>query len=138
MNNYKRAKAIYNLLTNEEKKLISPSDDYKNTNNLLYRYILNLDNNKSFYNDVGFVDIYQFLPFKTTGFIILAIKPEFRKQGYGKLLLDNAIKASKNLGLKKLIYRCDINNLPSITLAKSYGLTLSTKGKEYYSFYYQL
>lgn len=127
---YERAKAIYDSLTDQEKQFVSPRGKFVGSE-ILFREIIQNDEE----HDVGFIDVYEFNNSKQVGFIVMAIHPDFRGQGYSRKLITSAIKNCKKLGLRKLIYRCDTENINSIRTIKSdERFTLITKGKTYQSY----
>ena len=128
---YERAKAIYDSLIDQEKQFVSPRGKFVDSDKILFREIIQNDEEQ----DVGFIDVYEFNNSKQVGFIVMAIHPDFRGQGYSRKLITSAIENCKKLGLRKLIYRCDTENINSIRTIKSdKRFTLITKGKTYQSY----
>ena len=128
---YWRAKEIYDSLTDQEKQFVSPRGKFVDSDKILFREIIQNDEEQ----DVGFIDVYEFNNSKQVGFIVMAIHPDFRGQGYSRKLITSAIENCKKLGLRKLIYRCDTENINSIRTIKSdKRFTLITKGKTYQSY----
>ncbi|MGL4403714.1 MAG: GNAT family N-acetyltransferase [Fusobacteriaceae bacterium] len=56
-----------------------------------------------------------------SGHIGYDISPNFRNRGYGFLILTFALKEAQNLGLKKVILTCEINNIPSKKIIEKNG-----------------
>ena len=128
---YERAKAIYDSLIDQEKQFVSPRGKFVDSDKILFREIIQNDEEQ----DVGFIDVYEFNNSKQVGFIVMAIHPDFRGQWYSRKLITSAIENCKKLGLRKLIYRCDTENINSIRTIKSdKRFTLITKGKTYQSY----
>jgi len=118
IDSYKRSRKIWESLNNTDRLLVSPRGNYVDSDKILYRKVLTVNN-----EDVGFVDIYKHMPFSNSGFVLIAVKDNHRGKGYAETLLKDAINDSKELNIKKLIYRCEKTNLPSIELAKKCGFT---------------
>ena len=128
---YGRAKAIYDSLTDQEKHWVSPRNEFVDSDKILFREVM--QNGKG--QDVGFIDVYEFNKNKQVGFIVMAIHPDFRSQGYSRKLRTSAIENCKKLRMSKLIYRCDAENVDSLrSIKRDKRFTLITKGKTYYSF----
>jgi predicted acetyltransferase len=60
---------------------------------------------------------------KTTkaGDIVYFINPKFRRQGYGKKILELLLKECKKLGKQKVILVCKENNIASKKIIESSG-----------------
>ena len=91
---------------------------------MLYRHVI---------KNKAFIDLYPYNGNKEIGFIILAVNPKYRGQGLIKELLKQTVNDCKELGVKKLKWRCDSNNEGSYKAALSNGFKLTAKGKSYYS-----
>ena len=128
---YGRARAIYDSLPDKEKHFVSPRNEFVDSDKVLFREVM--QNGKG--QDVGFIDVYEFNRNKQVGFIVMAIHPDFRSQGYSRKLRTSAIENCKKLRMSKLIYRCDAENLDSLrSIKRDKRFTLITKGKTYYSY----
>lgn len=128
---YKRAKAIYDSLTDQEKHWVSPRNEFVDSDKILFREVM--QNGKG--QDVGFIDVYEFNKDKQIGFIVMAVHPDFRSQGYSRKLRTSAIENCKKLRMSKLIYRVDVENLDSLrSIKRDKRFTLITKGKTYHSY----
>ena len=104
---YKQSLDIYNKLSNREKDLVAPRGRFADSPNIAVRV--------STYK--GFCEVYT-MDEDDTGFITIAVLPKYRGQSVSDKLLQEAIKRSKEYGLKKLRYKVDKSNKPSIDLAK--------------------
>ncbi len=125
-NSYQDALKIFNTLSDEEKWDVCPKSGFlKNVSTLLYRHVI---------KGKAFIDLYPYDGNKTIGFIILAVNPKYRHQGLTHQLLSQTISDSKQLGIKKLRWRCNSKNIGSFKAATSNGFKLTAKGKSYFSF----
>jgi RimJ/RimL family protein N-acetyltransferase len=83
---------------------------------------------------IGFICVFSYdLKSKTTATISIAIKPEYRKRGLAKRLLNYAIKKLLLMGFSRLIYTVDKDNLISQRLAKSMNFSLLKTNKTNHS-----
>lgn len=64
--------------------------------------------------------------------ISLAIKPEYVRQGYGKMLIDEVIKICKTVRIPKIFLEVRVSNLPAINLYLSMGFEQISIRKKYY------
>lgn len=55
------------------------------------------------------------------------ISPQYRKSGYGKKILQMAIKVCKNLDCKKITARVDSKNFPSVAILQGEGFEFCKK-----------
>lgn len=119
---YQVSRKIYEKLSEKDKILVSPRGNFVDSPNLLYRY-----------NDInkGFVEVYKYNNRDDIGFISIAVVPEARGQGIGVLLARKAINGCKIKGIKKLIWRCEIDNIASVKLAERAGFKLNRTGKNF-------
>ena len=128
---YKRVKAIFDSLSDEEKKFVSPRNEFVDSDKILFREVM--QNGKG--QDVGFIDVYEFNNNKQIGFIVMAVHPDFRGQGYSRKLRTSAIENCKKLRMSKLIYRVDVSNGDSLrSIKRDKRFVLITKGKTYHSY----
>lgn len=58
--------------------------------------------------------------------------PEFRKQGYGKLLVKKALCALKDEGFKKVFLEVRESNAPARKVYESFGFKKISERKKYY------
>jgi|CXWL01.1.fsa_nt_gi predicted acetyltransferase len=61
------------------------------------------------------------------GHIGYAIRPSARNEGYGKIILQLALKKAKLIGLKRVLVTCDDDNIPSQKIIESNGGKLRDK-----------
>ena len=128
---YERAKAIYDSLSDQEKYWVTPRGKFVDSNNILFREIMQNDEGK----DVGFIDVYDFNNDKQTGFIVIAVHPDFRSQGYSRKLRTSAIENCKKIGVRKLLYGCHIENIGSLeAIKKDKRFTFISKDKTHYTY----
>lgn len=119
---YQVSRRVYEKLSEKDKQLVSPRGRFIDSPNLLYRW-----------NDInkGFVEVYKYNNRDDIGFISIAVVPEARGQGVGLLLARKAIDGCRKKGIKKLIWRCEIDNIGSIKLAERSGFSLNKVGKSF-------
>ena len=128
---YERAKAIYDSLSDQEKHWVSPRGKFVDSDKILFREIMQNDEGK----DVGFIDVYDFNNDKQTGFIVTAVHPDFRSQGYSRKLRTSAIENCKKIGVRELLYGCHIENTGSLeAIKKDKRFTFISKDKTYYTY----
>ena len=129
--NFNDSLSVYNQLSDDEKKLLSPRGKFIDSPNLIYRYN-HLVNGKS----VGFIEVYKLNGnSNTTGYITLAIAPKYRSKGISYILIKKAIDGCKSKGYSKLIYRIDNSNVSSRSVAEKNGFILNHQGKNYSEYY---
>lgn len=63
----------------------------------------------------------------------LAVLPKYRKQGFGKLLLGEAVTLAQNKNLSFLSLEVRPSNLAALGLYRSLGFTLAGKRKNFYT-----
>ena len=128
---YGRAKAIYDSLSDQEKHWVTPRGKFVDSDKILFREIMQNDEGK----DVGFIDVYDFNNDKQTGFIVMAVHPDFRSQGYSRKLRTSAIENCKKIGVRKLLYGCHIENTSSLeAIKKDKRFTFISKDKTHYTY----
>ena len=128
---YGRAKAIYDSLSDQEKHWVTPRGKFVDSDKILFREIMQNDEGK----DVGFIDVYDFNNDKQTGFIVMAVHPDFRSQGYSRKLRTSAIENCKKIGVRKLLYGCHIENTGSLeAIKKDKRFTFISKDKTHYTY----
>ena len=128
---YGRAKAIYDSLSDQEKYWVAPRGKFVDSDKILFREIMQNDEGK----DVGFIDVYDFNNDKQTGFIVMAVHPDFRSQGYSRKLRTSAIENCKKIWIRKLLYGCHIENTSSLeAIKKDKRFTFISKDKTHYTY----
>ena len=128
---YERAKAIYDSLSDQEKHWVTPRGKFVDSDKILFREIMQNDEGQ----DVGFIDVYDFNNDKQTGFIVIAVHPDFRSQGYSRKLRTSAIENCKKIGVRKLLYGCHIENTGSLeAIKKDKRFTFISKDKTHYTY----
>ena len=126
---YWRAKEIYDSLTDQEKHWVSPRGEFIDSDKILFREIMQSEKGQ----DAGFIDVYEFNNDKKIGFIVMAVHPDFRSQGYARRLRTSAIENCKRFKMRKLIYRCDIENIGSLrSIKKDKRFTFVSKDNTHY------
>lgn len=134
---YKDALEVWNSLSPEERKLVSPKGQYVDSPNLAYRYVKKIDG-----RPVGFIDAYNL---KTgTGnsariaFIILAVGKEYRARGITKEMLKKVETNLTQKGYHAMQYRVEKTNTASVATANSYGFELKSQSTHQFIFEKQL
>ena len=126
---YWRAKEIYDSLTDQEKHWVSPRGEFIDSDKILFREIMQSEKGQ----DAGFIDVYEFNNDKKIGFIVMAVHPDFRSQGYARRLRTSAIENCKRFKMRKLIYRCDVENIGSLrSIKKDKRFTFVSKDNTHY------
>lgn len=126
---YWRAKEIYDSLTDQEKHWVSPRGEFIDSDKILFREIMQSEKGQ----DAGFIDVYEFNNDKKIGFIVMAVHPDFRSQGYSRRLRTSAIENCKRFKMRKLIYRCDVENIGSLrSIKKDKRFTFVSKDNTHY------
>ncbi|MCR4665843.1 MAG: ribosomal protein S18-alanine N-acetyltransferase [Desulfovibrio sp.] len=62
----------------------------------------------------------------------LAVLPEERRKGHGRLLLSTALQAGRKMGIRKVWLEVREHNVPARALYASLGFTQSGRRKNYY------
>lgn len=63
---------------------------------------------------------------------ILAIHPDFQRQGLGTLLLNKLLESAQKKGLERATLEVGENNQLALNLYKKFGFTIAGKRKKYY------
>lgn len=127
---FKDTEKVFNSLSNEDKKFVSPRGYIVDSPNLLIREV-----EYSGKNPVGYIEVYRYNgKSTTTGFIGIAVRSDYRGKGVAKRLLTKAIAEAKKIGLSKLIYKLDAKNDSSKRLIESLGYKLSSSTKNSYTY----
>ena len=116
---YKDAKALYDKLSNGEKKFVAPRGKYIDSPKLVFRL-----GEKDGDILIGFVDVYYFPDVKDDireGFIIMAVDPAYRGRGVAKKLISKAAKKAKEVGFDSLKYEVDFANKHSINFIQKFA-----------------
>lgn len=130
---YEEAKALYDKLSNKEKKFVAPRGKYIDSPKLVFR--LGEYKNK---NLAGFIDVYYFNNDKSKvekdsskdGFIIVAVDPEYRHQGIAQKLINKAANKAKEAGFDALTYEVEYKNKPSINFIQNCGCGFKNETKK--------
>jgi ribosomal protein S18 acetylase RimI-like enzyme len=131
---YKEAKALYDRLSNAEKKFVSPRGKYIDSPKLVFR-LGEKDGNTL----IGFIDVYYFPQNKKVsdvdkllddiedtddcidGFITMAVDPAYRGKGIAKTLLNKAAEKAKKVGFDALTYEVEYKNKASINFIQKFS-----------------
>lgn len=64
--------------------------------------------------------------------LLLVVKKDFRRKGFGELLLKTFIDDVKEKNVKNVFLEVSETNIPAISLYKKYGFKIYGKRKDYY------
>jgi ribosomal-protein-alanine N-acetyltransferase len=62
----------------------------------------------------------------------LAVAPQYRRQGFGRTILDQAIRRAARLGAEWITLEVRESNLPAIALYEDFGFTMRGRRPGYY------
>jgi ribosomal-protein-alanine N-acetyltransferase len=62
----------------------------------------------------------------------VAVHPDFRRSGYGRLLISSLIANAKEYGITALTLEVRVGNIPAISLYESFGFRTSGRRRHYY------
>jgi ribosomal protein S18 acetylase RimI-like enzyme len=123
---YKDALEVWNGLSPEERKLVSPRGQYVDSPNLAYRYVKKING-----VPVGFIDAYNLKTGRGNSsriaFLILAVGNQYRHQGITKEMLKKAETNLAQKGYSTMQYRVEKTNTASVATANSYGFELKNE-----------
>lgn len=121
-NKFSRVKAIVDNIPKEEHHWFYHGDEFKDSPYVKYRDVMYLKNGRG-KTIGGFVDVYSFDSDPDTGIVVIALEPGARGTGLATKLVQKALKKLPSLGIKKVIWRADADNIASQKLAKKLGFT---------------
>ena len=122
---------LFHRLSKEDQLKISSNGNFIDSPYLISR-IIDFSNH---HQATGFAEAYKFNGnSNNVAFIVIAVLPEWRKQGIGSNLLEQIEKDVFNKGYNKIIYRTSVTNKESQDLAKSNNYTMVNKSKNYINF----
>lgn len=112
INNDSISKQIFSLLSDQDKKFLHSTGEYKSDSNYLFSLIYKKKN-----KNIGFADIILMKKYNQP-YIALAVLPQYRNNGIAQQLLQKAEKECTKSGYNILYYSVNtINNIPSINFA---------------------
>lgn len=128
-NSHKDALFIIKSLSKKEQELMNvhSDDDYSNSNTTFYREVLKVNGIPAAVIDVDNYDMY-----KHIAFISIATKPNYRKRGYAKMLLNRFLYSDIPSNITKICYSYHKDNESSKYLALSNGFSKPLKGDDEY------
>ena len=121
------AKEIMDSLSKEDKENSGMNHEYTDSNRIKFRYIERRDG-----KPVAFIDLYPFNNSDSVVYLLLAVKKEYRKQGFTKILLSKAIEWCKKNKIKKIKWYCEKSNEASYKSALANGFKLTSESKYQY------
>lgn len=121
-NKFSRVKAIIDNIPKEEHHWFYHGDEFKDSPYVKYRDVMYLKNGRG-KTIGGFIDVYSFDSDPDTGIVVIALEPGARGTGLATKLVQKALKKLPSLGIKKVIWRADVDNIASQKLAKKLGFT---------------
>lgn len=119
---FNQVKRIVNNIPKEEHHWFYHGDEFKDSPYVKYRDVMYLKNGRG-KTIGGFIDVYSFDSDPDTGIVVIALEPGARGTGLATKLVQKALKKLPALGIKKVIWRADIDNIASQKLAKKLGFT---------------
>lgn len=119
---FSQVKRIVNNIPKEEHHWFYHGDEFKDSPYVKYRDVMYLKNGRG-KTIGGFVDVYSFDSDPDTGIVVIALEPGARGTGLATKLVQKALKKLPSLGIKKVIWRADTDNIASQKLAKKLGFT---------------
>lgn len=118
---FKEVKRIVNNIPKEEHHWFYHGETFKDSPYVKYRKVMYLPHVRGKVG--GFIDVYTFSSEPETGIIVIAVEPAARGTGLSQKLVQKTIEDVPSLGIKKLIWRADTDNVASIKLAQKMGFT---------------
>lgn len=119
---FSQVKRIVNNIPKEEHHWFYHGDEFKDSPYVKYRDVMYLKNGRG-KTIGGFIDVYSFDSDPDTGIVVIALEPGARGTGLATKLVQKALKKLPSLGIKKVIWRADVDNIASQKLAKKLGFT---------------
>lgn len=119
---FNQVKRIVNNIPKEEHHWFYHGDEFKDSPYVKYRDVMYLKNGRG-KTIGGFIDVYSFDSDPDTGIVVIALEPGARGTGLATKLVQKALKKLPSLGIKKVIWRADVDNIASQKLAKKLGFT---------------
>ena len=119
---FNQVKRIVNNIPKEEHHWFYHGDEFKDSPYVKYRDVMYLKNGRG-KTIGGFIDVYSFDSDPDTGIVVIALEPGARGTGLATKLVQKALKKLPALGIKKVIWRADADNIASQKLAKKLGFT---------------
>ena len=116
-----KVKRIVDSIPKEEHHWFYHGDTFKDSPYVKYRNVMYLPHVRGSVG--GFIDVYTFDSDPDTGIVVIALQPRARGTGLATTLVQKAIEEVPALGIKKLIWRADVDNIASIKLAQKLGFT---------------
>lgn len=116
---FAEVKRIVNKIPKNEHHWFYHGDTFKDSPYVKYRKTMYLPKMRGKVG--GFIDVYTFDSDPDTGVIVIALMPAARGTGLSEKLVQQAIKDVPTLGIKRLIWRADNDNIASIKLAEKMG-----------------
>lgn len=119
VSSFNEIKRIVNNIPKEEHHWFYHGETFKDSPYVKYRKVMYLPHVRGKVG--GFIDVYTFSREPETGIIVIAVEPAARGTGLSQKLVQKAIDDAPSLGIKKLIWRADTDNIASIKLAQKMG-----------------
>lgn len=122
---------LFFKLSKEDQLKVSPSGNFVDSPALVGR-ICSFDPHGRM---TGFTEAYRYNGnSNNVAFIVIAVLPEWRKQGIGSNLLEQIVDDAFSKGFNKIIYRTSTSNKESQALAKSNGFKKVNQSKTFVVF----
>lgn len=119
---FNQVKKIVDNIPKEEHHWFYHGKEFKDSPYVKYRDVMYLRNGRG-KTIGGFIDVYAFDSDPDTGIVVIALEPAARGTGLATKLVQKALKKLPSLGIKKVIWRADVDNIASQKLAEKLGFT---------------
>ena len=119
---FNQVKKIVDNIPKEEHHWFYHGKEFKDSPYVKYRDVMYLRNGRG-KTIGGFIDVYAFDSDPDTGIVVIALEPGARGTGLATKLVQKALKKLPSLGIKKVIWRADVDNIASQKLAEKLGFT---------------
>lgn len=70
--------------------------------------------------------------FEESSLLNIAVDPEYRGLGYGRMLFEDFLSSADEHGAEELFLEVNVNNVPAISLYESEGFKIAYRRKNYY------
>ena len=123
-------KKIVDSIPKEEHHFFYHGSEFKDSPNVVYRKIV-----KEHRRDGGsaFIDVYAFDDAPDVGVVVIAATPNGRGHGLTDALINAACQELPSIGITRLVWRCDTDNIASYALAKRHKfIDISKPGSDQY------
>ncbi|MCM1532565.1 MAG: GNAT family N-acetyltransferase [Ruminococcus flavefaciens] len=125
-------KRIVDAIPKEEHHYFYHDDQFKDSPNVVYRAITKERRRNG---GAAFIEVYAFDDNPDVGIVVIAATPNGRGHGLTDYLINQASKECPTIGIKTLLWRCDLDNVASRNLALRNGFRdITPPGNDQYKF----